>query len=274
MNLLKTFFLLFLQLGLFINADGQDSITYRVLPAAYKSLEKCNQPKEFTFGELKVTAINTGFISTDHAFPEPVFVWLVSSPEGHFLIDAGLSPEVLNKKYFEGFSQYFFRHEFQFFIYPENNLLNQLEKLGVKESNLKAILLTHAHFDHIGYLPWLKSVKVIMTRKEEEQVKESGQLAGYQKNTSTIIGMKRVEGVEIEKGELKALNSVIRLLRVDEHTKGHEMILIELKDGKRLLFTGDLNIEKMDKDSELYKFLDQKIGLASCKTFFNHCGAL
>ncbi|HWY37336.1 MAG TPA: MBL fold metallo-hydrolase [Bacteroidia bacterium] len=250
-------------------SKAQKSLLENPLPDKYKSLEKYDSPVFYDYGKIKIYAISTGYISTSGNFPEPVFVWLIKTDTANYLIDAGLSSHVLNKNYFGGISGYFFEKQFTFYRTEKNDLIARLKELSVYPKNIKSIFLTHAHFDHIGYLPELKGVKVFLTEKEKDEVAEQGQLAGYQKNTDTIIDLKRIETIHVKEREIKKLNSLISIIRTGQHTPGHEMILLQGEKIK-ILFTGDLNLKMEKPNSDLMNFLDQKIGLKDCTQFFNH----
>jgi glyoxylase-like metal-dependent hydrolase (beta-lactamase superfamily II) len=254
---------------LLLASYAQDTLTEAPLPEKYATLEKYNKPIEFVYDDVSVAAICTGYISTDNKFPEPVFVWLIKTPGANYLIDAGLSPKILNKNYFQGISSYFFKNQFTFYMYKSNNLLLQLERLKIPVSTIKVIFLTHAHFDHIGYLPELKKIKVVMTKKERDEVNGSGQLAGYQKNTDDIVGTDRTDAMPLEHQGTQKINEQITLLRTDNHTKGHQMILLNTPKGK-VLFTGDVNMKILDTNCDLYKFIGSQVDMKTCTFFFNH----
>ncbi|MBS1651279.1 MAG: MBL fold metallo-hydrolase [Bacteroidetes bacterium] len=242
------------------------------MPEKYQELKKYDTPKKFDFGNVKVTSICTGYISTNNNFPEPVFVWLMQFKDSVFLIDAGLSPQVNSPDYFSGLSAGFFKSDFKFYLSKNNHLIQQLEQLSVKTSDIKTIFLTHAHFDHIGYLPQLKGIKVVLTVKESESVKTKGQLAGYQKNTEKIIDFSRIEVIDASQMKLKKYNSLISVLQTSNHTAGHEMILLNTDKGK-VLFTGDIDLSKISKTNKLYRQIEKQVSIKDCVLLFNH-GAL
>jgi glyoxylase-like metal-dependent hydrolase (beta-lactamase superfamily II) len=247
---------------------AQDSIIEKSLPLQFKELEKYNTPIEYKFDSVTVYAICTGYISTHKKFPEPVFVWLIKTPVGNYLIDAGLAPTITNPDYFKGISKSFFINQFEFYIYRSNNLLIQLKKLHA-DTNLKSIILTHGHFDHIGYLDKFMRTPVILTETEKNQIEKYGQAAGYEKNTDKAIDFTRTHPLILDKYQITALNRYIQIFRSDTHTKGHLMVL--LQSGKnKILFTGDLNLANMNKNSEVYIFTNNICDLQKAVLLFNH----
>lgn len=253
----------------FWQLKAQDTLIENHLPAEFKSLEKYNNPVVFKYDSVTVYAICTGYISTQHKFPEPVFVWLIKTPAGNYLVDAGLAPNIADPNYFKGISKGFFDKQFTFYLYKSNYLPNQLKTLGVDEGNLRAIILSHAHFDHIGYLSYYKKTKVVITSKEKNEVERAGQLAGYQKDASKLIDFKRAEIIGIGNKESEKLAKDMLYIRTDVHTSGHAMVL--LYAGKeKVLFTGDINLNISDKKDGLYTFIDKTYQINSLKQLFNH----
>lgn len=51
----------------------------------------------------------------------------------------------------------------------KNEFIKDLKSLGIKNSDVKGILLTHKHFDHIGNIDLFKNTKVL-TKKEIEKL--------------------------------------------------------------------------------------------------------
>ncbi|RUO29990.1 MBL fold hydrolase [Aliidiomarina sedimenti] len=121
-------------------------------------------------------------------------------------------------------------------------------------THIKALLLTHCHIDHVGRLPWLliagyrgpiycteatahllplvieDALRVGMTR--------NGQLIGAVKNRIAIqlrpVAYDRWETIDVEQDKVQLR------FRQAGHILGSSYIEIELSDGRRVVFSGDL----------------------------------
>ena len=81
-------------------------------------------------------------------------VLLVKHPKGDLLIDAGFGKDV--KKHFN-LMPYYFKMITDFD--PGTSAAEQLNKFGYNQDSIKAILLTHAHWDHVSGIPDFKIVR-------------------------------------------------------------------------------------------------------------------
>lgn len=112
---------------------------------------------------------------------------------------------------------------------------SKVKELGV---NIKGILLTHGHFDHIGAADELKKlydVKVY-AHEEEAEVTENGMLnlsAMFETGESVKVDEKLRDG-----DSFKLCGFDIKLIHTPGHTKGSSCYLIN--DGEKdRLFSGD-----------------------------------
>jgi glyoxylase-like metal-dependent hydrolase (beta-lactamase superfamily II) len=143
-------------------------------------------------------------------YPSAVAAYLIESPEGAVLVDTGFGREIE-------------RH---------------LKSLGITLSDIKTVLITHAHGDHIGGLlagenPAFPNAKVIVSKLDYDwspQLREI--LEKYSGKFETIIpGTLKSGGVEV-------LPHVFAVAAYG-HTPGHTMFMVESGSDK-LLIWGDL----------------------------------
>ncbi|KAI8243409.1 N-acyl homoserine lactonase [Colletotrichum sp. SAR 10_99] len=81
----------------------------------------------------------------------PIGVFLIRHADGPILIDTGASPQCMQAGYFPMLS-YLTNVLSELQLAPEDGIVSQLAKLGVKPTDLQAVVLTHLHHDHAGGL--------------------------------------------------------------------------------------------------------------------------
>jgi glyoxylase-like metal-dependent hydrolase (beta-lactamase superfamily II) len=146
----------------------------------------------------------------DGRYPSAVAAYLVQSPDGAMLVDTGFGREIG-------------RH---------------IKSLGAADGDIKTVLITHAHGDHISGLTKdgaavYKNARVIAAEREYSwslDLRKS--LAAYNGRHELITpGTLEAGGTEIMPG--------VYAIEAYGHTPGHTMFLLESR-GEKLLIWGDL----------------------------------
>jgi glyoxylase-like metal-dependent hydrolase (beta-lactamase superfamily II) len=148
------------------------------------------------------------FIPTGE-YPNAVAAYMIRSPKGVILVDTGYGA----------------------------NLERNMKSLGVSPGDVKDLLITHSHGDHIGGL--LKdnarafpNARVHVSKAEYDWSSSMRDALGkYGGEVSIITPGTLADGAEILPG--------VFAIAAYGHTPGHTMFMLESK-GERLLFWGDL----------------------------------
>lgn len=125
-----------------------------------------------------------------------------------------------------------------------DQIVRNMERLGLDPRNLKWIVLTHCHIDHIGGARELREkfgAKIAIHELDAPPVEE-GDLARtaaswYGRRLSPLNMDLKFSGPE---GELKVGEDVLHLLHTPGHTPGSLVCYLD-REGKRVLFGQDIH---------------------------------
>jgi N-acyl homoserine lactone hydrolase len=187
-------------------------------------------------------------------------VILIRHPKGDLLIDAGFSKDV--KKHFSSMPFYFkMITDFD----PRNSAAEQLDKFGYNQDSIKAILLTHAHWDHVSGIPDFKNTPILVSENEFKFINGLNKFSALARSftnakyTSYSFQQKAYLGFPLSFDFYCDVSIVI--VPAPGHTPGSVIIFITSPTGKRYAMIGDLawQVEGV-LDLEERPFLQSELG--------------
>lgn len=157
--------------------------------------------------------------------------FLVRTPGSLVLVDAGAGPA---DSFLSGL------------LGVEGRLLSVFRGLGVKDTDVEHVVLTHAHDDHVGWATlradggYRPTFERATYHLHSADVALAGQLAGSPTGywERTFEPLQRSGRLSVTTNAL-ALGRVLSLINAPGHTPGHRCLLLTADDAD-VLFTGDL----------------------------------
>lgn len=166
----------------------------------------------------------------------PAGVFLLKHPkEGYILFDTGYSTDIYNI----GWKGKLYNLLNPTYVKEEDQINIQLEKDSIKCSEIKYLILSHLHPDHIGCVKYFKNAKIIISEEAFETYKNNKTmylifnklLPDWFEKKLTIISdkeLKENKNKYFSYIDLFKDNSIL-LTKVNGHAKGQLCCLIESK---------------------------------------------
>ncbi|MCD7895171.1 MAG: N-acyl homoserine lactonase family protein [Planctomycetaceae bacterium] len=171
-----------------------------------------------------------------------VTAFLLEHEEGLVLFDAGCHPDSMGKN---GHWTAFQQEHYPFFGTPEQNLVRQVERLGVKPADVRYIVLSHMHNDHAGCLEFFPNATVYV--HEDEFAAAMQAYARGDQETSYVL--KDIDGwigkhldwrfVRRDQGDIPFMKNVTILNFGPGHSSGMMGLEIELANSGTIILASD-----------------------------------
>jgi glyoxylase-like metal-dependent hydrolase (beta-lactamase superfamily II) len=114
--------------------------------------------------------------------PLPIYAFAIEHPEGVIVVDTGEAALASKPGYFPRWHPGV--RAFREWVEPEQEIGPQLERRGIRPSDVRFVVMTHLHTDHAGGLHHFPDTNILVTRSELEFASgRRGRLRGYVANT-------------------------------------------------------------------------------------------
>lgn len=164
---------------------------------------------------------------------------LVKHPRGDLLVDTGLGRNAdAHLRTMPAWFRAITRHV------RERPAADQLADAGYDKKSLRAILITHAHWDHVSGIPDFPGTPVWVTAEERRFIQEGGWISALARSFSGV----RYEEYDFERGAYLGFprshdvygDGAIVVVPAPGHTPGSVIVFLTLPEGRRYALVGDL----------------------------------
>jgi len=189
----------------------------------------------------------------DEVIPMPYSLWVVETAEGPVLIDTGFhTPDA------------YWVADADWRPVPE-----ALAGVGVEAAAVRAVVLTHYHFDHAGHVALFPNATIVASRAEHEHwvgVAETSQEAlraafVWPEHLAAIREAERDGRLVLVDGASDAPIEGLRLISAPGHTPGQLAVLVETPSGPRLLASDSAHFfEQIERGWHFFAHADAQQG--------------
>jgi len=184
-----------------------------------------------------------------HYITVPIHAYLIVHPQsGLILVDTGINWEQAHAhaRYYKGITHYVLDED-EYLLTREQELPAQVERLGYRIEDIRTVVLTHFHEDHVGGLRYVPEAKVVAAKAEWKALKMKAFGFIPIVYRPSIEAVKVWEPVSFTSGPFQSFDtsqdllgdgSVI-LLPTPGHDPGHLCVLVRM-DAYDILITGDI----------------------------------
>ncbi len=183
---------------------------------------------------------------TDRTWTErlPIHAWLIEHDEGLIVVDTGETALASTPGYYPGWHPYY-RFGIRPHIELDDEIGPQIRRLGFETDDVRCVVLTHLHTDHVGGLRHFPGARILVTRREWEVASGlRGRLRGFLNHRWPA--WLRPELVEyeshpmgpFERSRVLTAAADVVLVPTPGHTEGHQSVVVR-QAGTMFFLAGD-----------------------------------
>lgn len=193
----------------------------------------------------------------DERMTIPVVSFLIRHPKGNVLFDTGVHPDVIADPF--GSLGQRIASQYNYIGGKNDNVVSQLQLLGLATGDISHVINSHLHFDHCGANEFFPKAVFIVQKREMESVR--GRNDPFQ-----IINIDHPgEYLLIDGDHDLFADGRIQLLSTFGHSPGHQSLLLTLDRGKKVLLAADACYTREHLDGNILPatFSDAKAAMAT-----------
>jgi N-acyl homoserine lactone hydrolase len=156
----------------------------------------------------------------------PLLMFLIDHPKGLVVFDTGVDTDKPGDPYLEAS--------------PEQRLDRQMQRLGYQPGDVRYVILSHLHLDHVGCMPLFPDATFIVRRQE---LRAAWWPDAYERGYDFDSLMKTRHLKYLQPGAEEALDvfqdGSLVCIDTKGHTEGHQSLVVNLPKSGRIVLAGD-----------------------------------
>lgn len=179
----------------------------------------------------------------------PILAWVMEHPEGIIVVDTGESSEASDPRYFPSWHPYY-RGSVRFDVKPEEEIGPQLRNMGIGPSDVRTLVLTHLHTDHVGGLRHFPGARVLAPGQDLRLARSlRGRLLGYLPHLwpksfdPALIDFGQDGPGPFERAHAVTRDGDVLVVPTPGHTPGHVSVVVRGGNATRFL-AGDASYDQ------------------------------
>lgn len=156
----------------------------------------------------------------------PILMFLIEHPRGLVVFDTGIDTDVVRDPLVE--------------VDPEQRIDRQMRRLGYHPGQVRYVILSHLHLDHVGCAPLFEKATFVVRRQE---LRAAWWPDAYEKgyDFEALLRMRPfnyIQPAENEDFDVFADGSLV-CIDTRGHTEGHQSLVVNLPESGRVVLVGD-----------------------------------
>jgi N-acyl homoserine lactone hydrolase len=156
----------------------------------------------------------------------PLLAFLIDHPQGLVLFDTGVDVDTEEDPYLD--------------TTPDRRVDRQLERLGYRPADVRYVVMSHLHLDHVGGMPLFPQATFIVRRQE---LRAAWWPDAYERgyDFDLLLKTRGLKYLQLADGEVFDIFGDSALVCIDTkgHTEGHQSLVVDLPESGKVVLVGD-----------------------------------
>ncbi len=209
------------------------------------------------FRELRgPAALRVLSIVTDGDWTEwmPIHFYAIEHPEGVVLIDTGETSRVHEAGYFrcDAATEWFYENQLRFSVAREDELDHQLRAVGLEPEQVRWVVPSHLHSDHMGGMRHVASSEFLISRRDWAGHR-GALLCRIPEGVEPTLVDHEGEGIgAFPSSTAVTRDGAVRVVPTPGHTAGHQSVIYR-EGARHYLFAGDavFDLARLEDDDAI-----------------------